>query len=46
MVTIPLFGGATQAQGEASLRIIATVVDKDGKPLGDLEAIGLRAVAA
>lgn len=46
MVTIPLFGGATQAQGEASLRIIATVVDKDGKPLGDLEAISLRAVAA
>jgi hypothetical protein len=47
MVTIPLFGGgATQAQGEASLRIVATVVDKDGKPIGDLEAICLKAVAA
>jgi hypothetical protein len=47
MVTIPLFGsGKTQAQGEASLRIVATVVDKDGKPIGDLEAISLRAVAA
>lgn len=47
MVTIPLFGGgATQAQGEASLRIVAIVVDKDGKSLGDLEAVSLRAVAA
>lgn len=47
MVTIPLFeGGATQAQGETSLRIVATVVGKDGNPLGDLEAISLRAVAA
>jgi hypothetical protein len=35
LVTIPLFGGgATQAQGGASLRIVATVADKDGKTLG------------
>ena len=47
MVTIPLLGGgATQAQGEVSLRIVSTVVDKDGKQLGDLEPISLRAVAA
>lgn len=47
MVTIPLFGdGQTQTQGEVSLRISATVVDKDGKTLGELEAISLRAVAA
>jgi hypothetical protein len=44
MVTIPLFGGSTtQAYGEASLRIVATAVDKDGMPLGDLEAICQRA---
>lgn len=35
-----------QATGAASLRISAGVVDKDGKDLGDLEAIALRAVAA
>jgi hypothetical protein len=47
MVTIPFFeGGVIQAQGQASLRIAATVVDKDGNGLGDLEAISLRAVAA
>jgi hypothetical protein len=47
MVTIPFFqGGVIQSQGQASLRIAATVVDKDGNGLGDLEAISLRAVAA
>ena len=47
MVTIPIFGdGPIQAQGEVSLRITTTVADKDGKPLDDLEAISLRAVAA
>ena len=47
MVTIPFFqGGVAQAIGAASLRISATVVDKDGNGLGDLEAISLRAVAA
>ena len=47
MVTIPFFeGGVIQAQGQASLRVAATVVDKDGNGLGDLEAISLRAVAA
>jgi hypothetical protein len=47
MVTIPLFGGGqTQTRGETSLRITATVADKDGNILGDLEPICLRAVAA
>jgi hypothetical protein len=47
MVTIPFFeGGVIRAQGQASLRVVATVVDKDGNGLGDLEAISLRAVAA
>ena len=48
MVTIPPFagGGQTRTQGGASLRITATVVDKDGNILGELEAISLRAVAA
>lgn len=40
MVIIPFSGGgAIQARGEVSLSIDATVVDKDGKPLGHLEAI-------
>jgi hypothetical protein len=38
-------GGAIQVTGEASLRIGATVVDKNGNPLGDLETISLKAVA-
>lgn len=47
MISIPMFkGGPIQTHGEVSLRISATVVDKDGKPLGDLESICLRAVAA
>jgi hypothetical protein len=47
MIAIPFFdGGRIQTQGEASLRITASVVDKEGKPLGNLEAISLRAVAA
>jgi hypothetical protein len=47
MVTMGMFeGGIIQAAGEASLRIAATVVDKDGNGLGDLETIALRAVAA
>jgi len=46
MVTMGMFeGGIIQAAGEASLRIAATVVDKDGNGLGDLETIALRAVA-
>jgi hypothetical protein len=47
MVTIPMFKGTPiQSQGEVSLRISATVVDKDSKSLGDLETISLKAVAA
>jgi hypothetical protein len=46
LLTIPVFGGQIQAHGDVSLRITATVVDKDGKTLGELEAISLRAVAA
>jgi hypothetical protein len=47
MVTMGMFeGGIIQAAGEASLRIAASVVDKDGNGLGDLETIALRAVAA
>ncbi|HEX4005111.1 MAG TPA: hypothetical protein VHX60_02950 [Acidobacteriaceae bacterium] len=39
-------GGYIQTRGDVGLRISAMVVDKDGNPLGDLEAICLRAVAA
>lgn len=47
MITMGMFqGGIVQAAGEASLRIAASVVDKDGKGLGDLETIALKAVAA
>jgi hypothetical protein len=46
-VTIPFFeGGRVQTYGEARLRIAATIADREGKPVGDLEAISLRAVAA
>lgn len=46
MFFIPLGGGTIQTQGGASLRIVAKVVDKDGNPLGNLEDICERAVAA
>ena len=47
MVTMGMFeGGIIQTAGEASLRITANVVDENGKGLGDLETIALRAVAA
>jgi hypothetical protein len=47
VITIPFFeGGLIRTQGEVSLRIVAPVVDKNGKQLGDLEPISLRAVAA
>jgi hypothetical protein len=46
LITIPVFGGQIQAHGDANVRITATVVDRDGKTLGELEAISLRAVAA
>ncbi|MGA8086434.1 MAG: hypothetical protein WCA10_03955 [Terracidiphilus sp.] len=46
LITIPVFGGPIQAHGDANVRITATVVDKDGNSLGDLEPICLRAVAA
>jgi hypothetical protein len=47
MVTMGMFeGGIIQTAGEASLRIAASVVDENGKGLGDLEIIALRAVAA
>lgn len=45
-VTIPVFGGPIQARGSASLRIVASVLDKDGNPLGELEDICEKAVAA
>jgi hypothetical protein len=46
-VTIPLVGGgSTQVYGDASLRIVATVVDMNGNQIGDLEPIALRAIAA
>lgn len=45
-VAIPVFGGPIQAKDGAALRIVATVVDKDGNFLGDLEDICEKAVAA
>lgn len=45
-VTIPGFGGPIQAKDGAALRVVATVVDKDGIFLGDLEDICEKAVAA
>jgi hypothetical protein len=46
-VTIPLFGrGSAQVHGDAALRIVATVVDRDGKKIDDFEPIALRAIAA
>ena len=47
ILTIPVFGGGQfQAHGGANVRITATVVDKDGNTLGELEPICLKAVAA
>ena len=43
MVRLTL-GGPIQTKGEVSLRIVAIVVDKDGKPLGNLEDITARAL--
>jgi hypothetical protein len=47
-VTIPLVGGgSTQVlHGDASLRVVATVVDRNGNQIGDLEPIALKAIAA
>lgn len=39
-------GGTVEATGEASLRVVATVVDKDGTPLGNFETIADKAVEA
>ena len=44
--TISFGGGVIQSQGKVDLSIDADVVDKDDNPLGNLEAISLRAVAA
>ncbi len=46
MVNIPLFGSSIQANAGASLRVVATVVDKDGNVIGNLEAICERAIEA
>jgi hypothetical protein len=46
MVNIPVFGGPIQLTGGANLRIVASVVDKDGNMLGELEDICEKAVAA
>jgi hypothetical protein len=46
LIAIPVFSGPIQAHGDANVRITATVVDKDGNSLGDIEPICLRAVAA
>ena len=47
LLVMPVFGGGQfQAHETANVRITATVVDKDGNMLGDLEPISLRAVAA
>lgn len=46
MVNIPVVGGPIQVKGEASLRIVASVVDKDGNPLGELEDICEKAIVA
>jgi hypothetical protein len=39
-------GGQVQAFGGANARITATVIDQDGNPLGELDSICLKAVAA
>ena len=48
MFFIPIGGGSgpIQTKDGASLRIVANVVDKDGKRLGNLEDICEKAVAA
>ena len=46
LVLSPFGDGKVLAHEFANARIIATVVDKDGNTLGDLEPICLRAVAA
>jgi hypothetical protein len=44
--TIPVFGGPIQTTHGAALRIAATIADKDGNVLGDLEGVCEKAVAA
>src|ERR1700722_9806056 len=44
MLQIPVFGGPMQVKDGASLRITATVIDKDGNALGDFENICEKAV--
>lgn len=46
MLQIPVFGGPMQVKDGASLRITASVIDKDGNPLGDFENICEKAVNA
>jgi len=46
MLQIPVFGGPMQVKDGASLRISASVIDKDGNALGDFENICEKAVDA
>jgi hypothetical protein len=45
-VTFSFGGAGIQSRGDVALRIVATIVDKDGNSLGELEDICEKAVAA